>query len=246
MEEKPARKLIAFALAPALGLPLIGVAAKAWMRRPRQEKPRMNARKIACVGDSITFGAGVLRQRRHLAWPYLLEQKLGTAWQVLNYGIIGATAQREAQVVFQSPRDLLDAAIKAQPELFLVMLGTNDAKTVNWNEGSFLRDYNGMLDRIQAGCPHAKLVLMTPASAFPNPKAKDGAVGFGIDADYVHKGAAPAVRQIARERELPLIDIHELTAGHPDWFVDGIHPNAEGNRALADAVYTELNRRSCL
>ena len=39
---------------------------------------------------------------------------------------------------------------------------------------------------------------------------------------------------------MPLIDIHALTADHPEWFADGVHPNAEGNAAIAQAVYDAL------
>ena len=57
---------------------------------------------------------------------------------------------------------------------------------------------------------------MTPATAYPDPKAKDGSTGFRIDRDIVHEEVAPMVRQIAEERGLPLIDIHNYTAGHPE------------------------------
>ena len=231
-------KKLGLLILPAAFLTWGALVARSVM--PRPEKALPGRRKIACIGDSITFGAGVMSKRKKLAWPYVLGQKLGEDWQVLNYGISGATALLESEVVFKKHHDFLDDAILAGPETYLLMLGTNDAKTVNWRAEDYYRDYNRMIDRMQIGSPQARVVLMTPATAYPDPKAKDGSTGFGIDRDTVHEQVAPMVRQIAEERELPLIDIHNYTAGHPEWFGDGVHPNAEGNRALAEYIFERL------
>ena len=207
---------------------------------PHPEKPLPGKCRIACIGDSITFGAGVIQKRKQQAWPYLLGKKLGENYQVLNYGISGATALLESEVVFKKTHDFVDNAVQAQPELFLLMLGTNDAKTVNWRLNDFYRDYNRMIDRMQEGSPNTKIVLMTPATAYPDPKAKDGSTAFGIDRDTLHNETAPMVRRIAAERGLPVIEIHDFTNGHPEWFGDGVHPNAEGNRAMADFICENL------
>lgn len=227
-------------LLPALALP--AVAGGIWLakRAPRKEKPLWDKRRVACIGDSITFGAGVVARRKKEAWPYLLEHRLGDGFQVLNYGISGATALLESEVVYKKAHDFIDAAIDAEPELYLMMLGTNDAKTVNWRAEDFYRDYNRMIDRMQQGSPQAKIVLMTPACAYPDPKAKDGSGAFGIDCNTVHGETVPMVRKIAEERGLSLADIHCFTSDHPEWFDDGIHPNAQGNRQMAEYIYTQI------
>ena len=48
------------------------------------------------MGDSITFGTGVIWNRKRGAWPYLLEGLMGEEYQVLNYGISGASIQQES------------------------------------------------------------------------------------------------------------------------------------------------------
>ena len=208
---------------------------------PRKEKPLPGKRRIACIGDSITFGAGVARKREKLAWPYVLGRKLGEEYQVLNYGINGATALLESKVVFPKWHDFIDAAVEAKPELFLLMLGTNDAKDVNWRAEDFVRDYSVLIDRIQTGSPQAKLVLLTPPTAFPGPGRRDGKVGFGINGQILAEETVPRIQAIAEERGLPLIDLHSFTAHHPEWFGDGIHPNAEGNQAIADFLAEEIH-----
>ena len=35
----------------------------------------------------------------------------------------------------------------------------------------------------------------------------------------------PALKEIAEEQDLQVIDMNAFTTGHPDWFPDGLHPN---------------------
>ena len=55
----------------------------------------MKKRRIACIGDSITFGAGVMKTRKKDAWTCVWNRMLGHDFQVLNYGVSGATLQKE-------------------------------------------------------------------------------------------------------------------------------------------------------
>lgn len=51
------------------------VAGHLW--RPRKEKPRTAGHRIVCIGDSITFGAGVVWTRSRDAWVRILRRQLG-------------------------------------------------------------------------------------------------------------------------------------------------------------------------
>lgn len=93
---------------------------------PRKEKPALGRRRIACIGDSITFGAGVLFGRERLAWPFLLDRLLGGQFQVMNFGISGATVQQEGDSPYRE--DFFLAAQAAEAETYILMLGTNDSK----------------------------------------------------------------------------------------------------------------------
>ncbi len=46
--------------------------------------------KIACVGDSITFGSGI-PNREKLSYPAQLSALLGDDYEVRNFGVSGAT-----------------------------------------------------------------------------------------------------------------------------------------------------------
>ena len=227
---------------PLTMLLLIGLAAYTLFRMskalPRRDKPIPGKRKIACIGDSITFGAGVVQTRDRDAWPYILGRSLGDAFQVLNYGISGAMAQVESEVVFKQYHDFIDDAVAADPELYLFMLGTNDCKTVNWKRDAFIRDYNAMLDRIEAGSPSASVVLMAPPALFPS--GKDNVIAFGMDANVLQNEVVPLIKAIGEQRGFAVIDLYTFTDGHPEWFADGVHPNDAGNKAIADYLYAQL------
>ena len=49
--------------------------------------------KVACVGNSITYGTGVAN-REQKAYPVVLQRLLGKGYQVENFGKPGATLLR--------------------------------------------------------------------------------------------------------------------------------------------------------
>ena len=49
--------------------------------------------KVACIGDSITFGA-LLRDRESNCYPAQLEKLLGEGYSVRNFGVNGHAAQK--------------------------------------------------------------------------------------------------------------------------------------------------------
>ena len=51
--------------------------------------------RVACVGDSITFGAGVA-QREVNCYPVVLNKLLGDKYQVKNFGVSGSTLLKKA------------------------------------------------------------------------------------------------------------------------------------------------------
>ena len=52
---------------------------------------------------------------------------------------------------------------------------------------------------------------------------------------------ARIIRDVAAERGYTLVDIHGLTALHPEWFdKDGVHPDNEGAAAIAREIYQTL------
>lgn len=195
-------------------------------------KVKKNKKLIACIGDSITFGAGV-KGRRDQTWEYYLNQKLGDEFQVLNYGISGRTLQNEGDQPYTKER-FYKISQEVKAGTYILMLGTNDAKPYNWN----LKRYENELlffVRSYTDLPHKpRVILMTPPKCFPDPET--GIVGYDIDAENIDRYITDIVKKTAWQLKIELIDLYELTRDHPEWFDDGVHPNDLGNLMLAEEI----------
>ena len=193
--------------------------------------------RIACVGDSITYGA-TIRDKSHDSYPAQLGTMLGRKYSVKNFGASGYPLQESCDRPYTSHKRY-KKSLDFKPDVVLIMLGTNDTKPYNWiSTEAFQDDYRQLILSYQELPSRPDVILMTPASVFPenfNP-AKPYKIRAGVAGE-----AAKAVRELAKELGLPFIDIHEVTASHPEFFLqDGVHPNELGAKAIARTVYEAL------
>lgn len=203
-----------------------------WIFLPHKELPLFTKKRILCIGDSITFGAGVVPMRWRDSYPAILQQKLGHEYQVLNYGISGATMQLSSDKPYSQA--FVDAAEKTKPEICILMLGTNDSKAHNWNPESFAKDLNKRISRIQSFSSAPKIILVIPPAAFGNP------IAYEIDDDIIREQIRPILIQYAKAKRFQVIDFYQETKAHPEWFPDGVHPNRKGNQRIAEIAYRKL------
>ena len=201
------------------------------------ERADLSRRRIACIGDSITFGAGVAATRKTDAWTFVLQKRLGGSFQVLNYGVSGATLQREGDFPYRRI-GFLKRLKKAQPELIVLMLGTNDSKPYNWDADRFAREYDELARELKDKPWNHRLVLMTPPRAFP--EEKTGEIAYDIENEPIRDVIRPLVFSLGQKYELQVIDLYGLTEEHPEYFGDGVHPNALGNRVLAEYLQEQI------
>lgn len=192
--------------------------------------------RVACVGDSITYGHGI-SSRSENSYPAQLGSLLGEGYQVENFGSPGSTVQTDTDQPFRE-NALYQQSLEYDADIVVLMMGTNDSKSYNWkDEVTFREDLETLLDSYDDA---SKVYLCTPASAFFLWGNQGPETGFDIRPAQVDS-IAEIVRQVAEERNLPLIDIHSLTASYPQWFrEDGVHPDKAGARAIAQAVYEML------
>ena len=200
-----------------------------------QSKPKEI--KIACIGDSITFGAGVHQTRDQDSYPAKLSGLLGSGYTVLNYGISGKTLLNGTNTPYRA-MDFFEESKQALPDIVLIMLGTNDSKAYNWNAGEYEKQLEEFVD-IYKGLPSGpEVYLMTCCAAFG---AEDSdVVAFHVNKSVIANEVNPIIRSVAEKCRVPVIDIYEVTKEHSGYFVDGVHPNAEGNEVIAQAVYEAI------
>lgn len=196
--------------------------------------------KIACVGDSITYGSGI-EDRENNCYPKVLDRMLGKGYWVQNFGVSGRTAMRSANKPYVNEERYI-RSMEFGPDIVIIMFGTNDSKAYNWNgEKTFKEQYRKLIESYRMIASDPQIFLCTPATAYYIDGRNDGPMNYDIQGNVVEEEIVPAVLGLAKELELEVIDIHSVTAGHPEWFeADGIHPNAEGAKAIAQAAYQAL------
>ena len=76
--------------------------------------------------------------------------------------------------------------------------------------------------------------MMLPPKAFVVDGKEE--VGYDILNEHIIEEQEILARTAAR-LNTPVIDLYAFTEEHPEWFPDGVHPNAEGNKAIAEHIY---------
>lgn len=190
--------------------------------------------KVACVGNSVTYGYG-LPDREHTAYPVLLQQMLGDAYEVENFGKSGATLLRHGHRPYNEQEEYRKA-IAFGAEIVVVHLGLNDTDPRNWPNyrDEFEQDYRQLIDSLTAAAPGGKLkklvvCLMTPIF-HGHPRFESGTRDW-------HAEIQDAICRVAQHYGIEPLDIHTPLHCRPDLFPDNLHPNAEGARILASTVY---------
>ncbi len=183
--------------------------------------------RVACLGDSITFGAG-LRDRPNEAYPAVLGDRLGPAYETRNFGVNGTTLLRAADFPFAVTREFQEAR-EFLPEVVVVALGTNDSKPHNWRYRNELERDTYWLVRAFMTLPSQPVVyLCTPPPVFKN-------LG-GIRSAIVSGDIAPRLRAMSAREGWPLIPLDRALAGAADHFPDGVHPDATAAALIAERV----------
>lgn len=200
---------------------------------------RPNTIRIACIGDSITQKIPIIAEERY---PQQLEDRLGSGYSVRNFGAIGYSVQKAADKSYWDHRYLRLSSDFA-PSIVFIMLGTNDSKRQNWvGPERFTRDYRELIQHYQSLASKPRIILLTPPSAFLVKGHKE--LPANMSAEHISAISA-IVKKLGDEMGLAVIDVHAITAPHPEFFqMDGVHPDANGERLIADAAYAELSKSS--
>ena len=191
--------------------------------------------RVACVGDSITYGYGIDDWPEN-NYPAVLQELLGDGYIVNNYGVSGAAVHSGSNKPYASRAEYRDS-LEFNPDIVIFMLGSNDSKPFNWkNDDEFVKDYLALIESYDG----STVIICTVAEAFFKGSRTEGETSFRIRPAVVDE-IAEIIRKTAVERNLPIIDVNALTSDHPEWYIrDMVHLNAQGAGELAKAVYAKL------
>ncbi|KYG67011.1 arylesterase [Bdellovibrio bacteriovorus] len=176
-------------------------------------------KKLVVLGDSITEGYGVAKSA---AYPTLLEKKLHEAgkkeWTVINSGVSGSTTA--------SGLSRMKWLFKSKPDAVLLVLGANDGLRGLKVEAS----QKNLADAIEYAQSQKVKVILGGLYMPPN---------YGKDyTDQFKK----MYSDLAAKYKVTLIPfILDKVGGDPKYnLADGIHPNEEGHKIIADTIFKVL------
>ncbi|PST82056.1 sialate O-acetylesterase [Pedobacter yulinensis] len=190
--------------------------------------------KVACIGNSVTFGYG-LKNPATESYPAVLQQLLGSKYQVGNFGLSGATLLRKGHRPYYKTREF-GLAMNFRPDIAIVHLGLNDTDPRNWPDyrDEFAADYSWLLDTLKKQNPAVKIYVCRLTPIFSgHPRFKSGT----RDWYWQIQELIPA---IARANQASVIDLNKPLQNRPDLFADNLHPDQEGAAIIARTVYSSL------
>ena len=181
-----------------------------------------NVITIVALGDSLTAGFGLSRKQ---AWPALVAEKMrgaGYEFEVVNAGSSGDTTA--------GGLERLPAILRAHTkiDIFILELGINDVFR-GVPIGEIRANLQAIVDQVGARQPNAAIVIA--GMQLPDYSSDDYVGAFsGIFAGLAEKNRATLIPYLL-----------EGVGGNPalnQW--DRVHPNAAGQRVLAENVWRVL------
>ena len=198
----------------------IALVCVTWLFSSLETVHARPTKTILVLGDSLSQGFGLTPGE---AYPMLLAKKLrvaGLNFQVTNASAAGGTTE--------GGLERLPAHLKRKIDIFIVELGINDAfRGVPVDQ--IQNNLQQIIDKVKARNPRVRVVVA--GMQLPNYAADDYVSAFGkMFADVAAKNGATLVPYLLQN-----------VAGDPSMNLsDGIHPNAAGQKILAETVWHVL------
>ena len=177
-------------------------------------------KRILVLGDSLSDGFGLKRSE---AYPALLVEKLRAAG--LNYEVINAS---QSGGTTTGGLRRLPPHLKHKIDIFILELGINDA-FMGVPIDQIRNNLQEIIDQVKAHNPDARIVIV--GMRLPN---------YSTD-DYMHAFGQIYVDLAAKNRAALVPYLLEGVGGDPSLNLpDRIHPNAAGQKILAENVWRIL------
>jgi len=190
--------------------------------------------KVACVGNSVTFGYGI-KNREINSYPAQLQKMLGGNYKVGNFGKSGATLLTKGHRPYIQQSEFQEA-LKFNPQIVVIHLGLNDTDPRDWPNyrDNFIKNYSALIDTFRnlPTNPQIWICKMTPIFS-GHSRFKSGT------RDWFWQ-IQEKIEVVAKGKTTKLIDLHTPLYSRPDLFADNLHPNFVGAKIIARTIYSEI------
>ncbi|HCI79236.1 MAG TPA: hypothetical protein DHW02_06075 [Ktedonobacter sp.] len=196
------------------------------------QQPPASRLTYTAIGASDTFGIGTDDPQSE-SWPADLAGRLGNGVHLVNLGVPSIDARDALNVE-------VPVAIDSHPNIITIWLAVNDIAD-NIPVASYEHDLDLVLTRLQAGAPHAIIVVanVPDLTYLPHFQSYDVNALHALIASYNN-----AIANVVASHHVLLVDLisrWQQLATHPEYISDdGFHPNALGYTVLAGLFYQVL------
>ncbi len=188
--------------------------------------------RIACIGDSITYGLGI--EDRSATYPSQLQVLLGDGYEVRNFGSSGRgvikSSKRGKGWRAYIKQDEHQQALAFEPDVVICNLGINDMDAYrSGHAAEFAPDYLELLRAYRELPSNPKIFIWTKlAPLYPANKCHEWDTAFVLRLD---------LEKVAAESGAVGLDLFSPLVNRPDLFrSDGIHPNEKGYEVIAQEM----------
>ena len=200
---------------------------------------------ILCFGDSNTYGYIPQTGKRYpwgVRWTSILNEELGLDnYRVIEEGLCGRTT------IFEDPlregrrgTKLLPLLLETHnnPDLIVVMLGTNDCKTVYSATPEIIgKGVKRLLAQIKNLSEDSKVLLISPIHLGERVWEDNFDTEFSPKSVEVSKELANVYSRISKEENIYYLDASKYSSPSE---TDQEHMDENGHKALARAVLTKI------
>jgi len=187
-------------------------------------------KQVVCFGDSITYGAKVDGH----SWVYFLSQDHPDI-DFVNAGRSGRKT---------SDKEELLPVLKKYPNAdeYLIFLGVNDLKNGNDSMvNSCVENMQWMINEIKKVNNKTKIVILAPIDiSLQTMDEININKKYNENTEQSLYKLKKRYKKIASEQHLEFISL--LNAVSKSKYVDGVHPNIDGQKEIAKAVWKGLKK----
>lgn len=198
--------------------------------KPTEKRDPAETVRVVCVGDSIT---------KNGYWKNNMGGALPETYVVEGFGVNAATALRYGMKNDGTPMGFVGTeayadSLRTVPDIVVIMLGTNDAKPINWegdmhNPHQFIIDTTDLVRTYQQMDSAPTVFLALPPTVHRTYST--------ITEEALAQKVIPALRRVAKVTDAHLIDVHTATENAVEHFADGVHPSDDdGRQCIADEI----------
>lgn len=198
-------------------------------------------KQVLCFGDSNTYGLIPGSTNRYVweqRWTGILEQKLGNHIRMIEEGLCGRTTVFEDAIrPGRRGNALLPILLETHSPLsgVIIMLGTNDCKTVNNASAKVIaKGLEKLIQQVRIFCDKLPVLIISPIFLGEDVWKDEHDSEFNANSVVISRQLKEEYKKVANQYGCWFIAASDYTSPSA---IDLEHLNHEGHMILANTIY---------